>query len=786
MTFRKTQFNGLQVDYMNDRLRATTVMSRVSQPVVIADPNPFFVDNYTNVLGMRAVFDVSDTWRIGATLVNGHNGRSGADRFGGNPLKGRLTTGQLEDRINRIVIRISDDSPEDGEGAPTLYASDVEITTRLGDDRDTLLVGSQVGLRPRVEGGIVRDGFPVAEGDPLLLEYILSSPDPDVVDLEELIDDVRVVDQIKRVRFRVLLSNDYRIEVTSDRQTDNRRTGPQPQFLTVDRAAGNVKDDSNQRWVVFDYGFPTATQVAGVTLETDDLAGFRVYAELNINHQFRQYPSINRERHTSTSGIEGDRFATGWMVHAARSFHPFFVFGEAFGIDHDYNTTLFMVDGSGRINYADTQEARSTHLYDLVDDNDDNDRINDRKRLFDDGRSTDGRGTTRGIEGFGDDAVFPGLDQNNDFISDFNQNDTPVRPNLLPDYAEPFLRHRVDRPEFLFGIDLNNNGWGDRFENDDESDYPYRRDRRGFNSYAGSWILPDLKLTVGHKRVSQPSTGREDRTSYALMAFERSLAGIGTVTAYDSFKLVRDEIPDDVIQWIEPRVALGRSGPFGGAMQPVADPLALRNSVVNKVWLGYSRLQDTGVNTVHKLVFELIHQRDDAPDDVGLSLPTNSRRFGLIDKIDHVLNLGRLRVEPRLKSELFFDDTPFDVDRLAGRREGERSEWTGIAGLMVDLKFLKRSRIEFGLEQLAFRDLAVDEVAASADQEGLLPGDVTGDYNQTSIALQLTVRSAYLGYGLVTQMGFRVDRRRVDRFRISDRTDLDGLSFVSVYAGLGD
>ena len=49
------------------------------------------------------------------------------------------------------------------------------------------------------------------------------------------------------------------------------------------QAEGNVKDNSNQRVVAFDYGLPTANQLAGFTLEIDDLAGFQAYAEVDIN-----------------------------------------------------------------------------------------------------------------------------------------------------------------------------------------------------------------------------------------------------------------------------------------------------------------------------------------------------------------------------------------------------------------------------------------------------------------------------------------------------------------------
>ena len=48
------------------------------------------------------------------------------------------------------------------------------------------------------------------------------------------------------------MANDYRIEVASDQQ------GVYLPFL---QASGNVKDNSNQRVVVFDYGLPTANQI---------------------------------------------------------------------------------------------------------------------------------------------------------------------------------------------------------------------------------------------------------------------------------------------------------------------------------------------------------------------------------------------------------------------------------------------------------------------------------------------------------------------------------------------
>ena len=104
---------------------------------------PTVTEDFTNLLGMRSVWKVSDAVQLGATFVNAHNDRSESDR-GGNPFKGKLTNGQLED-VNWIIVRITDDSPEDGEGGPTVFSQDIEVRTKIGD-RDTVLVGNQIGF----------------------------------------------------------------------------------------------------------------------------------------------------------------------------------------------------------------------------------------------------------------------------------------------------------------------------------------------------------------------------------------------------------------------------------------------------------------------------------------------------------------------------------------------------------------------------------------------------------------------------------------------------------------
>ncbi len=784
MTFRKTAFNGIQFDYMSDHGSATALMSRVNVPLV--EPEASFIDEFTSLFGLRAVWNAAKFARIGGTFINVHNGRSSTNPFDGNPFKGRLSSHQSGARINRITVRISDDSPDDGAGGPTLFAHEIEVTTRIGE-LDTVLVGSQIGFEPRVSGGVPRDGFLVAEGagelGQIRLDYILMDPDPSVLDdLETAVPLADVVNNISKVRFRMVLSNDYKVEVTSDQQTDNALFEPRPVFRTVARAPGNVKDHSNQTSVTFDYGLPTATQVLGFTVEADDWVGFRLYGEFNMNHQFRKYPDMSQTGHTTSSGIEGNPSAEAWMVNVSRDFYPYFFFGEAFGMDAEYSTTMRFLDTAGRVNYADTPQANSRYLYDLVDDNDDNDRKNDQKRIFDDGRTAEelGTGILRGFEGFADEAVFPGFDENNDFISDFNQNNTRVRPNSVPDYAEPFLRYGVDRPEYLFGIDMNNNGWGDRFENDNEPDYPYQRDRRGFNAYGGAQIIPGAKITAGHLRVRRPSSGETSVSTYALFAFERSYPGLGKFTVYNMSKRVEDHIADDLVQWLHGRFK-------DGGMTPIPDPLGMQDTWVNKLSLGFKHLDNTGINAENKLVYEVLRQREEfTADRQGRKIPQHTRRFGLINKVDGLYDLGDgIQLRPCLKHELFMDDTPFNTEWLLNDRVVERKEWAGMASLRLDIPVLEHSRVIVGLEQVIFRDFAQQEVAFEDDPViGLNRGDPTGDFNELSIALQLSNATSYVGYRLMATIGMRVDRRNIDSFDRKDRSETNGLSYFTVYAGL--
>ena len=459
MTFSKPNFNGVQIDFAADKYSATVLASRISDPTEGTTLTPRQWTNSTSLVGGRATIQVGDFITVGGTLVDARNANTSLDMFSGNFIAGNLTSGQSSTPVSAIAIVLSDDSPEDGEGGAALFSHNIRVRTKdFESGLEQVLTLEQV-VRPGAEwpaifGGFQREGFLAADGNErVILNYDFTDPAYIGPDLTSIID----------VEFEYLVANDYKIQMWSNRQTGRRDTPPspltsavidesEPVLLTIKRAGGNIKDISNVRVVKFNYGLPTANLIGGFTIEGKDVLGWDFYGEWDRNKRYSQYP--NAALFAADEGHEiSSETAEATLFTISKQEYPYFAFGEFYSIDGDYSTSAFVTDTDGELRY----DFPLRHVYEFVEDNDDQDSRPDWGRVGN--QSVDRQ-------------VFPGWDENNDFISDFNQNDNASVPNIVPDYDEPFLRHHVDRPEFLFGIDLNNNGWIDRFEDDELPDYP--------------------------------------------------------------------------------------------------------------------------------------------------------------------------------------------------------------------------------------------------------------------------------------------------------------------------
>ena len=775
LTFSKAAFDGVQIDFASNRYTATILGSRISNPIILAQAQADQQTNSTSMLGGRGEVLVGDFITLGGTFVDARNSNTALEFVNADLVAGNLTSGQSATPVTAIAVILSDDSPDDGVAGAALFDHDVRITTRdfeTGQDvvwtlADVVRPGSEW---PQVFGGFERGGFTTADGDELIIvNYDFTDPGfqfPPETDLDE----TNIVD----VEFDYVLGNDYKVEIWSNKQPGRARSFrgvslagvPSPPItrdivegglalLTVARAGGNVTDISNIQRVKFDYGLPTANVVAGMTIEGVDLWGIDFYGEWDRNFRYSQYPNaplfIANEGHKISRRTADARYMT-----VSKQDYPFFLYGEGYALDDDYSTSSFVVDTEGNLEYDDVQ----SHVYEFVDDNDDQDSIPDWLRSG--SRSSDTN-------------VFPGWDENNDFISDFNQNDNSSVENTVPDYEEPFLRHDVERPEFLFGIDLNNNGWVDRFENDELPDYPYKADRRGINVFGGMHLTPDTKITVGRLDERMISDDRNNTTTYAIATIERDYPAFGRLRVLDMLKRAEDTIPDD-------RRAVS---PFRGAGPPplVEDILPAQDTWVNTAWLGFDYTAIANLKVVNKLKYEIYNNRSDEPRDVsGRPMKSSPSLFGLVNKVEYNYVTRGLSVHPKLKSEYLRRDAFVKAER-------DQKQWTGIATLITQFPVLSQSSLSLGLELAQFNDRIEDE------DEMLDLGTVgeTGDVRSLNAALQLTNHSNYLGYRLTSQIGFRLARIFTEKVQLADRADgtfekvsegtTETTGFLTVYAG---
>ncbi len=709
LTFSKPTFNGLQWDFLSDKYALTLLGSRLNAPGFTALNEAgaaSSLENTTRLLGARGVAQVGDFAKLGLTWVNVSNTSSELS-IGDNSLKGVLTGPQNTGNVERVIIRISDDSPESEEKGASFFVDQVIIDGELHPE-----------IVPLIRGGVRREGIlEVSGSDRIELIYDIRndfSPTEKVATFREA----------KELEFELVVSNDYRIEIASNLQTNVR--GEQV-FLPVAQARNEITDGSNQTFVRFAYGLPTGHEVLGMDLELINLAHFDLRAEFVVNRRFRRFPNQNFRKLDALKET-----AEAGYVTASYQKYPFFAYGEVYTMDPDYSTTAFIADPGGVIDYA----SETQNLFEFVDDNDDQDRFTDWQRY----RQSQGFGGSLGR----DTEIFPGLDENNDFISDFNQNQ-----NGRPDYAEPFLRYQVDPPEFLFGMDMNNNTIIDRFEDDRLADYPYERDHRGYNTYGGLKITESSRLTFGQLRERQLSSDREARALYNLFTLEKTYPGLD-LAFFQHAKLVEDNLPEDRIVWEDP---IG--------LTDFTDPLDNQNTFVNTLYLQarYSHIRNLNVES--KLKYESFRQRGTEAE-----LKRNRTFFGLINKADYAIKPSdRITLWPKWKS-LYHRETPTTPTSL------KINELTESLFFLGQYSILPRMWLDFGLEFSNFANLSDPPLEES-------PSYIE-DFRSVVFSALLTNVSSYQGYELTLNSGFLLERQFFDQV-----TQKQSVIFVRIFAATG-
>jgi hypothetical protein len=728
LTFSKPRFNGLRLDGAGDRWLGSLILSRPSFPDesnLFGQRNPSEVTDYVNLFGGHAEWTAAPRATFGATYVNAHFGNT-QEAFGaGSPFHGSLMTMQNQS-LESLWIRLRDDSPEDGVGGALLFDYDIVLVDTAG----TELRGREINFLPTIEGGIRRGSALAADGsDAIVLAWDLEALDADGVQTEDL----------ERVRVELSVANDYHIEATSDLQTDGEQRQAAPVFLTVRRAAGNVQDNSNATVVSVDYGLPTGIELLGIDWNILDWRGLSFQGEIVTSRKHRKYPNPDVEKHHHAA----ERHLASYG-QARYERHPWEVYVEAFSIDDGFDTGHWLVGDFNDIHYDDYTQSR----YEFVEDDDDFNGYPEWSRQRQSWR----------------DVAWPGLDENADFLHDHNQN-----ANLVPDYEEPFLRYRSDRPEFLPGLDMNYNGTVDRFENDDQPDYPYRRDQRGVNAYARSYLGPDLSLTVGRQHIDQISGDGRTHADYALLRWDQPRPR-WRLRLVEHVALVRDDIADPLRQWIQPFGSAGR-------MRDIEDPLAADNAWVHSAYVDVEHRLGDAVRFQHRGRWYRIHQRDSDAEILDRELRRSSGFRGWIDRAELRLPVGLSVLETRWKSE-WREHRPPSLRLPTGTTLEQMLFFIWTQPLLAESAsvayFPRYGRQLFSTEL---------QLGLELSRLWLLDGrleEVDDDYRSWTAVAQIANRNAYLGYQLVTRIGLQVGRKRFD----SDTSQRVSAFFLTVHAGL--
>jgi hypothetical protein len=731
LTFYKPRYNGLRFDIAGERYSGTMLLSRPSDPngpslSQIGGAVSKNGTNATHLWGGHADFVLGDQARAGLTYVNAHNIHTELELNNGNPLNGTLTV-QQNQPLRKLWVRLRDDSPADQSGGAVLLAHDIVLVDTSGRE----LRGSEIGFLPEIEGGISRGGALVADGS----EHILLTYDLESLDHEG----VRSAD-LRGVHVELNLADDYRIEASSNLQTDGLGRVANPIFLTEHRSPGNVQDRSNTGAVKVDYGLPVASEILGFDWDIPNWRSLSLQGEVAINRRLRRYPNPVLKRHHQTA-----RMAAAMYAQLAYRRYPWQLFVEGFSMEDDYSTSYWLTDPGGMLYY----HSPVPQLYEFVDDDDDLDAVPEWQRPY---------------QLSSNEIALPGYDENGDFLEDHNQN-----ANLIPDYEEPFLRFRSDRPEFLFGLDMNHNGTIDRFENDELPDYPYKRDHRGFNAYLKAHAGPDAEWTVGRQNMRLISGDGRTRSWYILGTWTRLLPA-GRLRLFAHGALVRDDIPDDLVQWFQPIDARGR-------MLAVPDDLPARNTWKNLLYADLDHRLGPGIRLQHRFKWERMQQRD---SDESLRVREGRRTSGfagLIDRMQWSIPIGLGTLEPRFKSELRHQ-RPFSTRRSTSTTLEE------IAILLWSQPLLaEKIGVNYFPRYGRQRFKTTLQLGFETSRFWLIEGrreEISEDFWRWTLIAQLVNRVAYEGYQLVTRTGLRLSAWHFEHRR-GQRTNM---LFMTINAGL--
>ena len=809
LTLSKTNFNGVRLDIFTPRLKISTLASRTERPGTNFNyPPPWkgdgfnFADDSTILMGSRAVADLG-LLQLGGNWVNQHVYNSLEP--GGSNLKGTLRVDQP--LMDQLIVRFSDESPDDGIGGPIIH--DIQLIID-GDPRPDLVprivrqklgASEQVGSVSAATGRFrpapytaPAPGGPVDQGRfigtpfyrdreiPLYSDFLTRLDFEEGIDISKIANvtglvggisvhspgeilEANGVDQLAYIfdlsqeasmlelEVDVLVGGDYKAEVALLTLVNPRGKTYNAQYTstyykTVARARGNPSDLSNLKRLRFHVGEDTGQFIYSADMSLA-LPGLEVVGEYARSTLYGKYPGhVDRTRAFKQTPRISDR-GDAWYLNATHWFDRGSIGGELFSINPDYTTELrtFLMWEDG-INYTNLHGlTNSTFYWQTVDDNDDGDRYPDVRAGNLIGVPNDSRGTDL-------DGVLLGLDSDRDGTSELNRN-----LNHIPDVDEPFLMYDVDPRVYSYGLDRDNNDVPDYREDDGVVDYPYEFDQQGFHLFAQWALTRHWSVSAGRYDVDQIAGAGHNNSTYGILNYRRSgVKKIRKIFFENHFRRVQDDIFDEFkeVDDIPERGApFGQRGLLrGGAFRPGTPPIFIsrfqpdlvlyEDSYVNESYLEGHVKPFGGWDVVQKLRLRLNWQQG---GKLGPSQFQRERRLDYwtwVSQVQYNWLLGRLRVTPQFK---FMYLRLTDQERNADLQ----SEIRSMPILRIEYPLLPRTRLQLGVQGLGPLPYRRHDRISRLES-----------FEQRTAFLTVTNKTRYFGYELITVFGVNKDQKTYD------------------------
>ena len=378
--------------------------------------------------------------------------------------------------------------------------------------------------------------------------------------------------------------------------------------------------------------------------------------------------------------------------------------------------------------------TNDTVIWSLVQDNEDGDRWPD--FLVGNVLGSGGGSADR-------DGVFPGQDEDNDGLIETDRNF-----NGIPDYEETFLLFHVEPNEYVYGLDRNNNDEPDHREDDWDADYPYDADQRGYHLFGRLELTPHWSVGLGRYAVEGLAGGGHNRSAYALLTYRwQGLGRVRQLFFENNARRVQDDIADAHNQF-----ARGRG--HANILREREDPLQYQKSSVNETYLEGEVRPISQLRLVQRLRLRFNWQR-------GGRLP--SRRFqrerrldftAYVSRLDYTFNCGRFSLVPQFKYlYLRLRDSEIGRDLLSEQRI--------LPILKMSYAIMTKTELQLGIQGWGPLPYRIEDRAQSRES-----------LKQRTLVFTTTNRSRYLGYDLITIVGFSKDLLIFDdpaqRFRERD------------------